>query len=259
MEHGSNAPIAGTEFDGFAFYQGNCGDRGQNITVSLVERVKGRWSRFVDGLPGAKERGELSYWKQKLAEEGVLRNDHYKFLYTEHWGFDDQYFEGKSVLDIGCGPRGSLEWADMTSERVGLDSLIKEYRQLGIDQHKMSYIDCPIEKTPYSDGHFDVVTSVNSLDHVDDLDAAIAEIKRITRRGGVFLLLVEVNHPPTVCEPHTLKWDIVEKFAPEFVQTRIQGYEMKGHSMRETITGEHYNKDNGDGRPGMLSALLTRH
>ena len=28
---------------------------------------------------------------------------------------------GMRVLDVGCGPRGSLEWATMAARRVGID------------------------------------------------------------------------------------------------------------------------------------------
>lgn len=229
-----------------------------NWKMSLVERVRGRWLRFKDTLPGAKGRTEFAFWANKKAQEGNLRNDHYRFLYTEHWDLPDEFYAGKKILDVGCGPRGSLEWADMAAERIGLDSLVNQYRKLGIDQHQMSYIACGIEKTPYPDGYFDVVASVNSLDHVDDLDAAIKEIKRLVKPGGLFLLLVEVNHPPTVCEPYTMGWDVVDKFKPEFEPTRIRHFENVTRHMRDSLTGPAYDHDNPEDRVGMLSAMLTR-
>src|SRR5690349_8834862 len=102
----------------------DAGESAYNITMSLMARVKGKVNRLLDSMPGAKERGEMAYWKKKKDEEGELRNDHYKFLYTTHWDLDDQYYAGKKILDIGCGPRGSLEWADQAAERIGLDSLV---------------------------------------------------------------------------------------------------------------------------------------
>jgi SAM-dependent methyltransferase len=213
----------------------------------------------MERMPGAKGRGELTYWLKKQAEEGVLRNDHYEFLYTEHWGLTRSAYEGKSIVDIGCGPRGSLEWATNAAKRVGLDSLVPQYKRLGIDKHGMTYVAHGIESTPFSDGEFDFVASVNSLDHVDDLDLAIKEIKRITKVGGLFLLLVEVNHEPTVCEPHSLTWSVVESFKPEFEEVNVRHYEMTGHDMRATITGPAFDHSAGDpNRPGMLSAMLRR-
>lgn len=227
--------------------------------MGLVDRVSGRLRRLIESLPGAKERGELAYWREKKAQEGQLRNDHYKFLFTDHWGLSEEFYSGKRVLDIGCGPRGSLEWAEGALERVGLDSLVKSYQTLGIDQHKMKYVDSGIESAPFPDCYFDIVTSINSLDHVESVEKAIAEIKRITKPGGAFLLLVEVNHAPTVCEPHTMSWSVTEKFLPEFKAIRIRHYEMLGTDMRDSITGPEYDHKKNDGRHGMLSAHFERN
>ncbi len=41
------------------------------------------------------------------------------------------------------------------------------------------------QRTPFPDGKFDAVLSLSLLEHVSDLDAALIEMKRITRPGGV--------------------------------------------------------------------------
>lgn len=225
--------------------------------ATLAERIRGRWLRFLYSLPGAKERTEMAFWKGKQRAEGTLKNDHYQFLYTGHWNLEPSFYEGKKILDIGCGPRGSLEWADMAAERVGIDSLAAAYRKLGTDKHKMTYAACGIEDAPYEEGHFDVITSVNSLDHVDDLDRAIVQIKRLTKPGGLFLLLVEVNHEPTVCEPFTLTWDTVKQFEPEFEPVLVRHYE-SCRQMIESLQGPEYNHDDPTPRVGMLSAMFRR-
>lgn len=74
---------------------------------------------------------ELKYWKDRLHHEGELKNAHYKYFYTSHFDLSEEDWTGAVVLDIGCGPRGSLEWADMTKERYGLDPLAKDYLKLG--------------------------------------------------------------------------------------------------------------------------------
>jgi hypothetical protein len=72
-----------------------------------------------------KERHEMEYWKSRVAAEGRLKNGHYLELYTSHFGLEPEFYRGKRILDIGCGPRGSLEWADMAAERIGLDPLAR--------------------------------------------------------------------------------------------------------------------------------------
>jgi ubiquinone/menaquinone biosynthesis C-methylase UbiE len=158
----------------------------------------------------------LDYWKSRKQAEGQLGNAHYEYYYTTYFGIDREFYRSKRVLDIGCGPRGSLEWADMAAERVGLDPLVPAYRKLGIDHHKMNYCAARSERIPFPDSYFDVVTSVNSLDHVDDVQETIQEITRVTKPNGVFLVVVEINHRVRVCEPHCLHPDFIKSFLPAF-------------------------------------------
>ena len=147
---------------------------------------------------------EMQYWRRQKSTQGTLRNSHYEFFYTEFFGLSPADYEGRRVLDVGCGPRGSLEWCDAAAERVGLDPLVPSYRALGIDQHRMSYVAAPVETIPFPDGHFDIVASFNSLDHVENVERAISEVERVLKPGGRFLLIVEVDHPATLAEPHTI-------------------------------------------------------
>lgn len=227
--------------------------------MSLSEKLRVKMHLLKSSLPGAKGRFEMDYWKGKFHEEGgKLKNDHYKHLYTEVWGLDDDFFAGKKMLDIGCGPRGSLEWADMVAERVGIDPIVDKYRGLGIEKHKMTYCHSPVESAPYADGYFDIVTSFNSLDHVDDVDAAIKEIKRVCKPGGTFFLLVEVLHRPNVCEPHKLDWDVVERFKPEFELELAEHYEHDAVNMADILAGPHYDHANPTERSGILKARFRR-
>ena len=145
---------------------------------------------------------EFLYWKSRQLEEGTLKNSWYQEMFTSRVNLAPDFYAGKRILDIGCGPRGSLEWADIAAERVCLDPLVPRYRALGIDRHKARYVDAPAERIPFPDGHFDVVSSINSLDHVDDVDQAIREMTHVLAPGGMILLIVEIHPRPTIAEPH---------------------------------------------------------
>ncbi len=183
---------------------------------TLLHRGFEKTGRLFVGDAASKKRHELAYWAGRYSVEGPLAGPHYQYFYTEAFGLSESDYAGKRVLDIGCGPRGSLEWADMALERVGLDPLADDYKKFGADQHKMSYVASPSEKIPFSNGHFDVVITFNSLDHVDNLDWTISEIGRVTRSGGQLLLIVEIDHPPTPTEPISLHSDVLNAFSPPF-------------------------------------------
>jgi SAM-dependent methyltransferase len=166
----------------------------------------------VKGPEALKEFHEYRYWRLRTETEGSLANSWYEYHYTDLFGISRAFYESKSILDVGCGPRGSLEWAQMASRRVGVDPLVKAYRRLGIDSHKMEYIDAYAEHVPFEDGSFDVVMSMNSLDHTNDPDSVIAEIVRVARPGGTILLLTVIDREPTVCEPHGFGLEVLERF-----------------------------------------------
>lgn len=159
---------------------------------------------------------EYAYWKSRQIEEGTLGNDFYESMFTDAVGLDREFYAGKSILDVGCGPRGSLEWASHSDERVGLDPLVSRYQKLGIDRHEMSYVDSPAESMPFDDGKFDVVASFNALDHVDDVDATLAEMHRVLAGDGMLVLVVDIHSHPTVAEPHAIPWDLSTRLAEHY-------------------------------------------
>ena len=147
----------------------------------------------------------------------------------------------------------------MASRRVGLDPLAGDYRELGIDAHPMEYVAAGAEAMPFDDGSFDVVTSLNSLDHVDDLDRAVAEIKRVLRPGGHLVLVVEVGHEPTWSEPQELSWDICTRFGPELRVVRSNQYERSADDIyADAWAGRAYDHVDPTPRPGLLTAVLRR-
>lgn len=200
---------------------------------------------------------EITYWRMQRRNEGELKNEWYESIFTTWFDISRSFYDNKRILDIGCGPRGSLEWATMAAERVGLDPLVEDYRSLGLDRHAAAYVCAPVEKIPFDDAHFDVVTSINSLDHVDDIDAATREIIRVLKPEGTFLLVVEIHPEPTIAEPHTLSWDFLKRFQPAMrVITEEHFEEVEGqHALIERRPFDHADPRR---RAGWLQAKLLR-
>lgn len=210
---------------------------------------------------GFKERHELAYWAGRKRAEGVLANAHYEHFYTRHFGLERAWYGGKVLLDVGCGPRGSLEWASHAARRFGLDPLANQYLMLGAIEHGMQYLCAPSERIPVPDGYCDAVFSFNSLDHVEDVERTLAEIGRITRPGGLFLLLVEVNHEPTACEPHRLTPDgLTASLGRHWTCAELQVYAALGQQgLYESIRAGVRLPDPGSTREtGYLSARFVR-
>lgn len=171
-------------------------------------------SRMPTGIQtSVKEGVELAFWNRHLKSSGGFYNGHFERNFTEIFGLDKAHFAGKKMLDIGCGPLGSLEWADNAAERVGVDPLAEKYLAMQPEPQQMRYVAAPAEALPFEDGHFDVVSCFNALDHVEDVQKAVDEAQRVLRPGGDLLLIVEINHPPTLTEPHFLGRDFLGTFA----------------------------------------------
>jgi SAM-dependent methyltransferase len=202
-----------------------------------------------------KQRDELAYWSARAQDEGRLAHGHYEHFFTSHFALTRDFYAGKRLLDVGCGPRGSLEWATEAAERVGLDPLAAEYARFRDGSETMRYVAAGAERMPFEADSFDVVSSLNSLDHVDDLDGAIAEIARVAAPGAALLLIVDVEHEATTTEPHRLGWEILERFAPDWREADVRRLARPDDTtLGSVLAGESYG---GDG-PGVLSARLER-
>lgn len=203
--------------------------------------------------------GEMAYWIEQQAREGRLMNGWYQQFYTDYFGLTLDDYAGKRVLDIGCGPRGSLEWATTARQRVGLDPLADRYLELGAAEHDMEYCASGSEAIPFPDGHFDIVCSFNSLDHVDSLEGTIDEIKRVTAIGGLFLLLVDVHRHPTPQEPILVPWTVPDALAPHFAPQSIDHYEKPERNMYSSVkAGIPYDHSDTSDRYGILSGRFVR-
>jgi SAM-dependent methyltransferase len=203
---------------------------------------------------------ELRYWQGVTApirdDRSGLEHEraHYRHFFTTFFGLAEADYAGLRLLDVGCGPCGSLEWADTARERVGLDPLADRYRALSADRQAMTYCAASSEAIPYPDRYFDSVSVFNSLDHVDDVAGTIAEIKRVA--GRRVLLIVEIGHAPTPTEPHRLDQSVAEMFAPEFKAISLRTFGVRpDHNLYGSLLEEiPFTK----GKPGIFCAHLER-
>jgi ubiquinone/menaquinone biosynthesis C-methylase UbiE len=92
------------------------------------------------------------------------------------------------ILEIGCG-RGAFQ--DLVRDYVGTDISTSAGRFL----HK-SFAAASATELPFADDQFDVVWSVQVLEHVHEPESALAEMRRVTRHEGYIYL-----SPAWYCRP----------------------------------------------------------
>jgi ubiquinone/menaquinone biosynthesis C-methylase UbiE len=199
-----------------------------------------------------KRRAELAFWQGVAAGEPELQNFWYEAAFTTLFGIERSWYAGRRMLDVGCGPRGSLEWAHDAAERVGADPLADRYVELNGGRHAMRYVRARAEELPFADVAFDVVSSFNALDHVEDPDAAIAELVRVLAPGGTLLVVVEIDHPPTVTEPLTFDRSVVDRFGLAVRSVELVGQRVNLYSDLEQRV------PHVPDRPGWLVARLQK-
>jgi len=138
------------------------------------------------------QRAEKDFWHEVLTKSyhgiDVIRSERLKSFYlwelVIEYGFDLAYFDGKTVVEVGCGPYGFVS-VIKTKIKVGLDPLMdyfkREYRP---STKEASYMKSMGESLPLSDMCADIVFCRNVLNHVSDPTKVVKEMNRILKPAG---------------------------------------------------------------------------
>lgn len=93
------------------------------------------------------------------------------------------------VLDIGCGPGSTLKDLESAGQGYGLDvsdTALKYCEERGINTVALA----SAASLPYQDELFDLVTSIDVIEHVQDDVDAMREMHRVARPGGVIVFTI---------------------------------------------------------------------
>lgn len=104
-------------------------------------------------------------------------------------------FRNKIVLDLGCGYGRDIRlFEDKGAEVFGIDSselMVHEAKK--VVRNPDSVLIADALKLPFPNNKFDIIIAKHSLHYLEDLDAAIKEVARTLKSGG--LLILTVPHP----------------------------------------------------------------
>ncbi|HSP34686.1 MAG TPA: class I SAM-dependent methyltransferase [Thermoanaerobaculia bacterium] len=114
--------------------------------------------------------------------------------------FFGRYAAGRDVLEIGCGTgygaailraRGARSVVAIDTHRGNL----RYARRQNADEH-VQFREADAAHLPDDIGRFELVVSSNVFEHLRDVGAAIAGVRRLLKEGGTFILAV----PPILDE-----------------------------------------------------------
>jgi len=104
-----------------------------------------------------------------------------------------------TVVDVGCGPGGGVRHAaGRGATAIGVDPaavMLRVARALSAGRRRIRYLDGTAEALPVDDGTATVLWSIATVHHWADIDAGLAEARRVLRPGGR-LLAIERHSPP---------------------------------------------------------------
>jgi SAM-dependent methyltransferase len=190
---------------------------------------------YTIGCKGRKSHGVLASAQKRMgmmpAEElkcfeprppdGDTSYDHVAELYDaafqdirvrkDEWSWLNEHFPNgrHRVLDIGCGNGALLNaLSDRIESGCGVDESAKIIERARLRNSEISNLKFEIirgPRLPFGDASFDLVISLMSFRYLD-WDPLLAEIKRVTKPGGRFLIVDMVTVPVKPSEyPRLLK------------------------------------------------------
>ena len=140
---------------------------------------------------------QLEPTAERIVEEHRSSSPQSYLVYLFHvvtYDYVKDLVRGREVLDFGCGSGyGTARIADLCKRIVGIDISTDavEYARSKFRADNLEFTAiAPVEQQPlpFADQSFDVVLSFQVIEHVPDVDRYLAEIGRVLRPGGIFVV-----------------------------------------------------------------------
>ena len=148
---------------------------------------------------------------------------------------------GDAVVDLGCGPGTAIRRAArLGATAIGVDParvMRRVAAAMSVGRSRVRYVDGTAEAIPLDDASATVVWSIATVHHWQDIDAGLAETRRVLRPGGRFLA-AERHSPPGAegLDSHGWTPDQADAFAEAcrthgFVDVRVEEHHTDRHDV----------------------------
>lgn len=113
-------------------------------------------------------------------------------IHLNRYGLAKPYCKGARVLDAACGEGyGSYlmkSWGAQSVDAIDIDEVSIALAKSLFKSDGLSYVQGTVEQLPFEDNLFDLVVSLETMEHVDNVDMFLAEAKRVLKPGGTIIL-----------------------------------------------------------------------
>ena len=157
------------------------------------------------------------------------------YIHLERYNFAHEEAYGK-CLDIGCGygyGTNTISSSTKIKNIIGIDIVEEVINEANkkYSNDKCSFILGDALALPFEDNQFDTVISFENIEHVNDYEVYLKEMKRVLKPSGIFLLstpnnrdfsirlqkiLKKIDNWPEKYQPN--KWHIKEFHYDELVK-----------------------------------------
>jgi ubiquinone biosynthesis O-methyltransferase len=142
------------------------------------------------------------------------------FLLRKKLGF----LKAKKILDVGCGD-GVLSYMlakeHATVSGVDTSDIAIAYAKEKTKNMQIDFRQVSAYELPFDEGEFDAVVSSDVIEHLQDVNQYIKEIKRVTKKGGAIVL----STPIRFTEKPLDKMHVIEWFEEEYMNIIIKYFE----------------------------------
>ena len=138
-----------------------------------------------------------------------MQHDYYKEYYDlerQHWWFVarekiiSNYLkkiiaakivtkQDLKILNVGCGPGRSSQYLSSFGEVTSIE-YDKDCCEFASERTGLQIINGSITALPFQDEMFDLACAFDVIEHVEDDELAVSEMKRVTKKEGVIFITV---------------------------------------------------------------------